>query len=122
MQNIGTLPPCSICGHIDMPPTGRRPAGHSSYHGRSAGRHVTDDNGELLRQQHERCADRAAAGPHDRDKVPEMVAVLQEHIHDLRSIAIDGRPHLPEAIRQFVGSSHGHRDADTLVAETINPR
>ncbi len=55
-------------------------------------------------------------------QTPEMVIILQEHIHDLRIIAIDGRPHLPEAIRQFAGSSRGRWEGDTLVVETINLR
>ena len=48
------------------------------------------------------------------------VAILQEHIHDTRFIAIDGRPHLTPAIRQFAGDSRGHWDGDTLVVETTN--
>ena len=55
-------------------------------------------------------------------QTPEMVIILQEHIHDLRFIAIDGRPHLPEALRQFAGSSRGHWEGDTLVVETTNLR
>ena len=50
----------------------------------------------------------------------EFVAILQEHIHDVRFIMLDGRPHLTPAIRQFAGDSRGHWEGDTLVVETTN--
>ena len=46
--------------------------------------------------------------------------ILQEHIHDVRYIFLDGRPHLPSSIRQFAGDSRGRWDGDTLVVETAN--
>ena len=49
-----------------------------------------------------------------------FVVILQEHIHDLRVIALDERPHLPPNIRQFAGSSRGRWEGDTLVVETSN--
>jgi len=51
-----------------------------------------------------------------------FVVILQEHIHDLRVITLDGREHLPSNIRQFAGSSVGHWEGDTLVVETTNLR
>jgi hypothetical protein len=51
---------------------------------------------------------------------PDFVVILQEHIHDVRVIPLDGRPHLAGTIRQFVGSSRGRWDGDTLVVETTN--
>jgi len=53
---------------------------------------------------------------------PDFVVILQEHIHDLRVITLDGRPHLPDNIRQFAGSSRGRWEGDTLVVETTNFR
>ena len=53
-------------------------------------------------------------------QTPGVVAILQEHIHDVRFIPIDGRPHLPESIRQYAGDSRGHWDGDTLVVETTH--
>lgn len=53
---------------------------------------------------------------------PDFVVILQEHIHDLRVITLDGRPHLPPDIRQFAGSSRGRWEDDTLVVETTNLR
>ena len=46
------------------------------------------------------------------------IAILQEHIHDVRFIALDGRPHLPSPVAQFGGSSRGRWEGDTLVVET----
>ena len=55
-------------------------------------------------------------------QTPDFVLILQEHIHDLRVVYLDGRPHLPPDIRQFAGSSRGYWDGDTLVIETTNLR
>ena len=51
---------------------------------------------------------------------PDFVVILQEHIHDVRVIPLDGRPHLAPSIRQFAGSSRGRWEGDTLVVETTN--
>ena len=50
----------------------------------------------------------------------DHVVILNEMVHDLRSIPLDGRPQLPEGIRQWAGSSRGHWEGDTLVVETTN--
>ncbi len=52
----------------------------------------------------------------------DYIVMLQEHIHDVRYIPLDGRPHLPPHIRQFAGDSRGHWEGDTLVVETTNLR
>jgi len=51
---------------------------------------------------------------------PGYVAILVEMIHDMRIIPLDGRPHLPENIRQWMGDSRGRWDGDTLVVDTTN--
>ena len=55
-------------------------------------------------------------------QTPDYVVMLQEHIHDVRYIPIDGRPHLPPSIRQYAGDSRAHWEGDTLVVETTNLR
>src|SRR5262249_42625483 len=49
-----------------------------------------------------------------------LVVISNEMIHDARIIPVDGRPHLPAAIRQWDGDSRGHWEGDTLVVETTN--
>ena len=55
-------------------------------------------------------------------QTPDALVILQEHIHDVRYIFLDGRPHLPSSIRQFAGDSRGRWDGDTLVVETTHVR
>ena len=50
----------------------------------------------------------------------DYVVILQETIHDARIIPIDGRPHLPANVRQWLGDSRGHWEGDTLVIDTTN--
>lgn len=51
---------------------------------------------------------------------PGYVAVETEEIHDVRVIPLDGRPHLPNSIRQWMGDSVGHWEGNTLVVDTTN--
>ena len=53
---------------------------------------------------------------------PGYVAILQEQIHEVRLIPLDGRPSLPASVTQWLGVSRGHWDGDTLVVETTNFR
>jgi hypothetical protein len=48
------------------------------------------------------------------------VAILNEMIHDHRIVPLDGRPHLAQNIRQWLGDSRGHWEGDTLVVDTTN--
>ena len=41
-------------------------------------------------------------------------------IHDMRIISLDGRPHIPASIRQWLGDSRGWWEGNTLVVDTIN--
>jgi hypothetical protein len=50
----------------------------------------------------------------------DQIAINVEMIHDVRIIALNGRPHLPSAIRQWMGDSVGHWEGDTLVVDTKN--
>ena len=53
-------------------------------------------------------------------QTPDYVAIYVEMIHDTRIIPLDGRPHLPSHIRQYLGDMRGHWEGDTLVIETTN--
>jgi hypothetical protein len=50
----------------------------------------------------------------------EHVVILNEMIHDARIVPLDGRPHLPVGIRQWMGDPRGHWEGDTLVVESTN--
>ena len=50
----------------------------------------------------------------------DHVVVLNEMVHNARIIPLDGRPHLPAHLRQWVGDSRASWDGDTLVIETRN--
>ena len=51
---------------------------------------------------------------------PGYVIVLQELIHEARIIPLDGRPHLPSGVGQWMGDSRGRWEGNTLVVETTN--
>ena len=53
-------------------------------------------------------------------QTPSAVAVTTEMIHDSRVIPLDGRPHLPSTVHQWMGDSRGHWEGDTLVVDTTN--
>jgi hypothetical protein len=50
----------------------------------------------------------------------DYVMILTEMIHDVRIIPLDGREQADGKIRQWIGTSRGHWEADTLVVETAN--
>ena len=54
---------------------------------------------------------------------PESVMIYYEQGHGggaYRTISLDGRPHFPPHIRQWLGHSIGHWEGDTLVVDTTN--
>jgi hypothetical protein len=53
-------------------------------------------------------------------QAPGYVVVFQELIHESRVIPLDGRRHLPQNLKQWMGDSRGHWDGNTLVVETTN--
>jgi len=53
-------------------------------------------------------------------QTPASVAIMQEMIHDVRIIPLDGRPHAPANVRRWLGDSRGRWEGDTLVVDTTN--
>ena len=51
---------------------------------------------------------------------PGHVVIQNEMIHEVRVIPTDGRPHVSDRIRQWMGDSRGRWEGDTLVVETTN--
>ena len=53
-------------------------------------------------------------------QTPTHIALFNEMVHDARVVPLDNRPHLPAAVRQFLGDSRGRWDRDTFVIDTTN--
>ncbi|NOT27205.1 MAG: hypothetical protein HOP16_14000 [Acidobacteria bacterium] len=53
-------------------------------------------------------------------QAPGYVMFLVEMIHDVRIVPLDGRPQLPQNVRQLLGSSRGRWEGETLIVETAN--
>jgi hypothetical protein len=53
-------------------------------------------------------------------QTPGYVMILVEMIHHVRIIPLDGRPQLPENVRQWMGSPRGRWEGETLVVESTN--
>ena len=53
-------------------------------------------------------------------QAPGYVVLLNEMVHNARIVPLDGRPHLPQDLGQWVGDSRGHWEGETLVVETTN--
>ena len=52
-------------------------------------------------------------------QTPDHVVILNEMVHDARTVPLDGRPHL-DGVRQWMGDLRSHWDGDTLVIESRN--
>ncbi len=115
------------------PPDGRLPALTPDAQARSAARtdarrqHPAD--GPEDRSLGERCllfnaGPPMLSGPYNNYvqilQMRDHVVILNEMIHDARIVPLDGRPHLPSAIRSWLGDSRGRWDGNTLVVETTN--
>jgi len=53
-------------------------------------------------------------------QTPGHVVILQESYQQLRIISLDGRPHIGQNIRQWLGDSRGRWEGNTLVVDTTN--
>ena len=98
--------------------------------GRARAAQPRGTNGPEDRGLTERCILSLNAGPPLRPsaynnnvqivQAPGYVAMLNEMIHDVRMIPLDGRPHIGPRIRQWRGDSRGRWEGTTLVVETTN--
>ena len=53
-------------------------------------------------------------------QTPDTVVILNEMVHNARIVPLNGPPHLPSDVRQWVGDSRGRWEGETLVIETTN--
>ncbi len=53
-------------------------------------------------------------------QTPVHFVLVMEMIHEARIVPLDGRPHAPGAIRQWLGDARGYWEGDTLVVETLH--
>ena len=53
-------------------------------------------------------------------QAPGLVVLRNEMIHETRFFYLDGRPHVSQKIRSYMGDSRAHWEGDTLVVETTN--
>ena len=53
-------------------------------------------------------------------QAPGYVVLFNEMIHETRVVPLDGRPHIPDTIRQWAGDPRGRWEGDTLVVETTH--
>ena len=116
------------------PPDGKLPAltpeGQKKAGERAEARRLHPYDGPEDRPLQERCLGWATAGPpilpsayNNNIRIVQgagYVAILNEMIHDIRIIPLDGRPHLPKDVRLWLGDSRGHWEGDTLIVDTTN--
>src|SRR4030095_9552725 len=51
---------------------------------------------------------------------PGYVAILHERLHEARVVPLDGRPHVPSDVTQWIGDPRGRWCGQTLVVDTTN--
>jgi len=115
------------------PPDGRipalTPAARKRLEEREAARaHRGEGDSWLDRNSWERCVTRSLPlgmlstynSNYQIAQSPDYVVILLEMIHEARVIPLDGRPHLGKKVPQWLGSSRGRWEGDTLVVETTN--
>jgi hypothetical protein len=119
---------------ITDPPDGRIPPLTPEAQKRNAARaeyrRLHPSDGPEDRPLAERCLLWGSAGPpmlpvgynsnYQIVQTPGYVVILIEMIHESRIIPLDGRPHLPQNVRLWLGDSIGHWEGQTLVVETTN--
>ena len=61
----------------------------------------------------------AIHGIEEAEETRDWVVIVMEMIHEARLIPLDGRPHVSDDIRQWLGDSRGRWEGDTLIVETV---
>jgi hypothetical protein len=119
------------------PPDGKLPAMTPQAQKREAAYAALNDarNGEgradswLDRSLYDRCITRGLPGSmmpaiygnsYQILQSPDSVAIRYEMIHETRVIPLDGRAHVSQGIREYLGDARAHWDGNTLVVETTN--
>ena len=110
------------------PPDGRIPYSAAGRARREA-RPGQTTAGPEGRSPQERCISYGIprlGGPYSQNvhiaQTPDHVLLLHEMVHEFRVIPLDGRPHVPGHVRQWLGDSRGRWEGDTLVVETTHFR
>ena len=119
--------------YIVEPADGRMPALTEEGSERRAARRTGQANGPFYTTEdfsyYDRCISRGVTGSilpslyGDAVRIvqtPTEVALSYEMLHDTRIIPLDNRPPADTGVRQYMGSSVGYWDGDTLVVETTN--
>ncbi len=119
--------------YIIDPQDGRIPALTAEGQQRQAARRRGQANGPFYTTEdfsyYDRCITRGVTGSimpslyGDAMRIvqsPTEVAITYEMLHDTRIIPLDGRAPADPNVRQYMGSSVGHWEGDTLVVETTN--
>src|SRR4029077_16907894 len=115
------------------PPDGRIPALTAEAQARAAARAAAGrqhpGDGPEDRSLGERCllfnaGPPMLSGPYNNYvqilQTRDHVVIMNEMIHDVRVVPLDGRPHLPSSLRSCRGDSRGRGDGNTLGVETTN--
>ncbi len=123
----------SYTSYIVEPENGQMPALTEEGRERRAARSAGQANGPFYTTEDfsyfDRCISRGVTGSilpslyGDAVRIvqtPTEVALSYEMLHDTRIIPLDYRPPADAGVRQYMGSSVGYWDGDTLVVETTN--
>ena len=119
---------------ITDPPDGKipplTPEAQKRQTARAAAARGHEFDGPENRSLQERCLLATNAGPpmtpanysanYQIAQGPGWVVLVNEMAHDARVIPLDGRAHLPDNVRQWMGDARGHWEGNTLVVETTN--
>ena len=115
------------------PPEGKIPAltpeGQARADQRAEARRLHPADGPEDRSLGERCllfnaGPPMLSGPYNNFvqllQTRDHVVIFNEMVHDVRIVPLDGRPHLPAAVRTWQGDPRGRWEGDTLVVESSN--